>query len=188
MNNKMLINAVHVLALACCLLDPAMAHEDRRFGSYDVAVGFRVEPASEDVPNAFDFFVSHCSNASCSTSTGLDIDKGDTVNLTVRAIVLQKEAFNATIISNVKLTGEFRQDFSTPNRYNIWFKPVENGVYGFILSGTVRKKGKTARSINSKWVCGKGSRSKTSRFSCVQDFQTVPAQGAIDKKGYQDND
>src|SRR5262245_26958347 len=57
----------HVLmtvgALLYVGLASVQAHENRQVGGYTLTVGFRVEPAFEDVVNAIDIFVNRTSNA-----------------------------------------------------------------------------------------------------------------------------
>jgi hypothetical protein len=45
-------------ALLCVGLAAAQAPENRQVGGYTLAVGFRAEPAFEDVVNAIDIFVN----------------------------------------------------------------------------------------------------------------------------------
>ena len=45
-------------ALLCVGLAAAQARENRQVGGYTLAVGFRAEPAFEDVVNAIDIFVN----------------------------------------------------------------------------------------------------------------------------------
>jgi hypothetical protein len=113
-------------ALLCVGLASAQAHETRQVGDYTLTVGFRVEPAFEDVVNAIDIFVER-------TNDGKDISirAGDVVSLSVEVQLRKTDDFLAETLAAALLEESPRQDFAAPNRYNAWFKPTHDGVYAF---------------------------------------------------------
>ena len=65
-------------AMLCVGLAAAQAHENRQVGAYTLAVGFRAEPAFEDVVNAIDIFVNRTSDGKA-----ISVRDGDVVTLSV---------------------------------------------------------------------------------------------------------
>src|SRR5262245_52065320 len=79
------------------------AHEVRQIGAYTLAVGFRAEPAFEDVVNAVDIFINRTAdNKAISVRDGEDLD--------------------AAILVAAPLQEPPSQDFAASNRYHFWFK------------------------------------------------------------------
>jgi hypothetical protein len=182
---KRIFLAANLLTAASAYTVPAMAHEGRSFEPYLVFVGFRNEPAFEDGINAFDFFVNYdvdgdgmCDKPDRSDCIPVDVSKGDTVTGTVHALYLQEQAFNAPVLTDHKLKGKLKQDFSDPSRYNIYFEPNVNGAYGFQLDLTIQKQGKPLAHITGdagKFVCGKGTQNASGdAFKCVKDIEPFP--------------
>ncbi|NEO73221.1 hypothetical protein [Moorena sp. SIO3H5] len=165
---------------------PARAHETRVVGAYKVTVGFRNEPAFEDVVNAVDVILRNAADDS-----PVDTDKEDKIDLDVYVLYLKEDKFDAQVIRKAKLKGELRKAFGTDNRYNIWFKPTHDGAYGYRVKGTIN-----GQQINEKFVCGGGTKDfrdgRPRSFRCVVDPQTFPgnrnSNNNIDNAGYRDND
>jgi hypothetical protein len=172
-------------ALLCVGLASAQAHETRQVGGYTLTVGFRVEPAFEDMVNAIDIFVDR-------TSDGRDISvrAGDVVSLSVEVQLRKTDDYLAETLAAAPLQESPRQDFAAPNRYNAWFKPTHDGAYAFRVVGVIEDASDESRSrvgpqaIDETYVCGNGTQSSTSRFNCVEDPQTFPGESP---DGYRNN-
>jgi hypothetical protein len=159
------------------------AHENRQVGGYTVAVGFRAEPAFEDMVNAVDIFLNRTSDGKA-----ISVRDGDNVNLSVEVQLREVDDFEAAILAAALLQETPRQDFATSNRYNAWFKPTHDGAYAFRVTGVISDDSDPqvgAQAIDETFVCGDGTQSSTSRFNCVQDPQTFPGKA---RAGYRDND
>ena len=79
-------------ALLCVGVAAAQAHESRQVGAYPLVVGFRLEPAFEDVVNAADIFVNRTSDGKA-----VSVRDGDVVNLSVEVQLREVDAFDASI-------------------------------------------------------------------------------------------
>jgi hypothetical protein len=170
-------------ALLCVGLASVQAHENRQVGGYTLTVGFRAEPAFEDVVNAIDIFVSRTSDRK-----PISVRDGDVVNLSVEVQLRKTDDFNAEILASALLRETPQQDFAAPDRYNAWFKPTHDGAYAFRVVGVIEDASDPAgvgvQAINETYVCGNGTQSTTSRFNCVEDPQTFPGKSSA---GYRDN-
>jgi hypothetical protein len=179
----------HVLiavgALLCVGLASAQAHENRQVGGYTLTVGFRVEPAFEDVMNAIDIFVNRTSD-----EKAISVRDGDVVSLSVEVQLRETDDFAAETLAAALLREAPGQDFAAPDRYNAWFKPTHDGAYAFRVVGVIEDASDESRSrvgpqaIDETYVCGNGTQSSTSRFDCVQDLQTFPGES---RDGYRNN-
>jgi hypothetical protein len=169
-------------AMFCVGMVVAQAHENRQVEGYTVTVGFRVEPAFEDVVNAVDIFINRSSD-----DKAISVRDGDVVGLTVEVQVREDDTYDAAILAAARLKEEPRQDFAASNRYNAWFKPTHDGAYAFHIKGTISDASDPQEGlqvINDTYVCGGGTQSSTSRFNCVEDPQTFPGKPAA---GYRNN-
>lgn len=166
------------------------AHEPREVGPYTLTVGFRIEPAFEDVVNAIDFFVTRTSDGKL-----INVREGDVVDVEVEVQFRKTESVSSAIIQKDHLAKP-EQAFGADNRYNAWFKPTADGAYGFRVKGEVNDLGDPQAGplfFDELWVCGAGTQNSTgSRFGCVSDPQTFPKgafdHGGRDHHGYQDDD
>ena len=77
------------------------AHEMRQLGAYTLAVGFRAEPAFEDVVNAIDIFINRTSD-----NKAISVRGGDIVDLQVKAQFLEAEDSDADILAVVGCVDE----------------------------------------------------------------------------------
>jgi hypothetical protein len=169
-------------AMLCVGLAAAQAHENRQVGEYTLAVGFRAEPAFEDVVNAIDIFVNRASDGKV-----ISVRDGDVVSLSVTVQLREGDDFAADILAEVLLQEEPRQDFAASNRYNAWFKPTHDGAYAFRIMGVISDASDGhagPQEIDETFVCGGGTQSSTSRFNCVEDPQTFPGKSPA---GYRNN-
>jgi hypothetical protein len=169
-------------ALLCVGLASAQAHENRQVGGYTLTVGFRVEPAFEDVMNAIDIFVNRASDGK-----DISVRDGDVVTLSVEVQVRETDDFDAKILAAALLQEAPGQDFAAPNRYNAWFKPTHDGAYAFRVTGVISDASDPQageQAIEETYVCGNGTQSATSRFNCVEDPQTFPGKSPA---GYRNN-
>jgi hypothetical protein len=170
-------------ALLCVGPASAQAHENRQVGDYSLAVGFRAEPAFEDMVNAIDIFVNRTSDGKA-----ISVRDGDVVTLSVEVQLRETDDFAAETLAAALLQEPPRQDFAANNRYNAWFKPTHDGAYAFRVVGVIEdasdEAGVGPQAIDETFVCGNGTRSSTSRFNCVEDPQTFPGKSPA---GYRDN-
>jgi uncharacterized protein YggL (DUF469 family) len=158
------------------------AHENRQVGGYTVTVGFRAEPAFEDVVNAVDIFINRTSDGKA-----ISVRDGDVVDLSVEVQLREVDEFDASILAAALLQEKPSQDFAASNRYNAWFKPTHDGAYAFRVTGVISDASDPQagdQAIDETYVCGGGSQSGTSRFNCVQDPQTFPGKAGA---GYRNN-
>jgi hypothetical protein len=171
-----------VAAMVCVGMAAAQAHENRQLGGYTITVGFRAEPAFEDVVNAVDIFVNRTSDGKA-----ISVRDGDVVDLSVEVQLREDDDFNAAILAAALLQETPRQDFAAGNRYNAWFKPTHDGAYAFRITGLISDASNPqvgAQAIDETYVCGNGTQSNTSRFNCVEDPQSFPGESG---DGYRDN-
>ena len=169
-------------AMVCAGVVVAQAHENRQVGGYTVTVGFRAEPAFEDVVNAVDIFINRSSDGKA-----ISVRDGDEVDLTVKVQLREDDTFDAEIWAATRLQENPRQDFAASNRYNAWFKPTHDGAYAFRIKGTISDASDPQlgpQDIDETYVCGNGTQSSTSRFNCVEDPQTFPGKPSA---GYRNN-
>ena len=168
--------------ILCVGVAAAQAHENRQVGGYTVTVGFRGEPAFEDVVNAVDIFVNRTSDGKA-----ISVRDGDVVDLSVEVQLREDDDFDAAILAAAPLQETPRQDFAASNRYNAWFKPTHDGAYAFHITGIISDASNPqagVQAIDETYVCGGGTQSATSAFNCVEDPQTFPGKPAA---GYRDN-
>ena len=180
MVRRVLLMVVGLVCVGAVVLE---AHENRAVGGYTVTVGFRVEPAFEDVVNAVDIFLNCTSDGKA-----VSVRDGDVVDLSVEVQLRDEDGFDAPILATALLDEKPRQDFSAGNRYNAWLKPTHNGAYGFRIIGVISDASDPQageQAIDETYVCGNGTQSATSRFNCVQDPQTFPGRAGA---GYRNND
>jgi hypothetical protein len=82
------------------------AHEVRQIGAYTLAVGFRAEPAFEDVANAVDIFINRTAD-----NKALSVRDGDSVDLQVEVQFRDAEDTAASILAAAPLQEKPSQDF-----------------------------------------------------------------------------
>lgn len=180
--------------MAVGLLAPSLSganpHESREVGPYTLVVGFRIEPAFEDVPNALDFIVTRTSDGK-----PISVSNGDVVDIEAEVQYRKEEQFNSKIIQKDQLPKP-AQAFGAENRYNAWFKPTADGTYAFRVKGEINDLSDPQAGplfFDEVWVCGAGTQNPQGRsFGCVEDPQTFP-KGPFDRRGkdrhgYQDDD
>ena len=158
------------------------AHEMRQIGAYTLAVGFRAEPAFEDVVNAVDIFLNRTAD-----NKAISVRDGDRVDLQVEVQFLDAEDSDAGILAAAPLQDKPSQDFAASNRYNAWFKPTHNGAYAFRITGSIADTSDPqvgTQAIEATFVCGDGTQSPTTRFNCVADPQPFPGTS---RDGYRNN-
>lgn len=154
-----------IATLLALMTLPAAAHEARVVagGEYEIEVGWRTEPAIEDVLNNVDFFVFR------EDGTPVSVRGGDSLDVTFEVLYLRDDAFNAQVLARRSLGSDLNQDFVNAGRYNIPFIPTKDGAYGFRLTGTIE-----GHPINETFVCEGGSLSDDEAFDCVDDAVTFP--------------
>jgi hypothetical protein len=158
------------------------AHEVRQIGAYTFAVGFRAEPAFEDVVNAVDIFLNRTVD-----NKAISVRDGDSVDLQVEVQFRDAEDIDADILAAASLQEKPSQDFAASNRYNAWFKPTHNGAYAFRITGSIADTSDPQagmQAIDATFVCGDGTQSPTTRFNSVADPQPFPG---TPRDGYRNN-
>jgi len=158
------------------------AHEVRQIGAYTLAVGFRAEPAFEDVVNAIDIFINRTTDG-----IAISVRDGDIVDLQVEVQFREAEAVDAAILAAALLRDKPEQDFAVSNRYNAWFKSTHDGIYAFRITGRIADASDPhagPQAIDATFVCGDGTQSPTTRFNCVADPQPFPG---TPRDGYRNN-
>jgi len=144
----------------------ASAHERREVvgGEYRLTVGWRVEPAFEDVSNAVDIFVVRLPSGE-----PVSVRDGDDLDLNVSLLYLDDEEFGADILASRDMGNGISQDFSNPSRYNLAVTPTRDGAYGILVEGTIE-----GNVVSELYVCGNGSLSATSSYDCIEDPEVFP--------------
>lgn len=158
------------------------AHEVRQIGAYTLVVGFRAEPAFEDVANAIDISINRTVD-----NKAISVRDGDRVDLQVEVQFRDAEDIDADILAAAPLQDKPSQDFAASNRYNAWFKPTHNGAYAFRITGSIADTSDPqagTQAIEATFVCGDGTQSPTTRFNCVADPQPFPGTS---RDGYRNN-
>ena len=141
--------------MLCVGVAATPAHENRQVGGYTVTVGFRGEPAFEDVVNAVDIFVNRTSDGKA-----ISVRDGDVVDLSVEVQLREDDDFDAAILAAALLQETPRQDFAASNRYNAWFKPTHNGAYAFPITGIISDTSNPQAGdqvIDETYVCSGGT-------------------------------
>ena len=99
-----------------------LAHEDRKQGDLEMAVGFGVEPAYVGQPNSVQLLLVHDGKPV--------IDLGDTLDVEV--------SFGDEEPLQLSLEPFFEPgEFGTPGDYRAWFIPTSAGSYAFHFTGTI---------------------------------------------------
>jgi hypothetical protein len=158
------------------------AHEVRQIGAYTLVVGFRAEPAFEDVANAIDISINRTAD-----NKAISVRDGDSVDLQVEVQFRDAEDIDADILAAAPLQDKPSQDFAASNRYSAWFKPTHNGAYAFRITGSIADTSDAqagTQAIEATFVCGDGTQSPTTRFNCVADPQPFPG---TPRDGYRNN-
>lgn len=169
---KRVLTAVGAVVLGSVIA--VQAHEVRQIEAYTLAVGFRVEPAFEDVVNAVDIFINRTSDGKA-----ISVRDGDIVELDVDVQLRAAEAFDAEVLAAAPLQENPRQDFAASDRYNAWFKPTHDGAYAFRITGIISDASDPQAGVlamDATFVCGGGTQSDTTRFNCIEDPQTFPGK------------
>jgi hypothetical protein len=179
MSTRLLISVGVLLGLGASAVQ---AHEVRQIGAYTLAVGFRTEPAFEDVANAVDIFLNRTAD-----NKAISVRDGDSVDLQVEVQFRDAEDIDAGILAVAPLQDKPSQDFAASNRYNAWFKPTHNGAYAFRITGSIADTSDPQagpQAIDATFVCGDGTQSLTTRFNCMADPQPFPGTS---RDGYRNN-
>lgn len=155
-------------AISAVLTTPyqtAVAHEprsDAADGALSLTVGWRTEPAFAKQANAMDIFVTDNVSGPVEDPSFIDID--------VKILYLNEDVPDAKIIKSSVLTGDLRQDRSTPNRYNISILPTKPGAYGFHIMGMIN-----GIEVDEVFICRGGSLNPDGRsFGCIEKLQNFP--------------
>lgn len=144
--------ALLVLGLAATipalLATPALAHEDRTVGKYNIAVGFGDEPAYSGQENSVQMLI-HDANDNPVT------DLGDTVQVEVK--------FGDQTMPAMTMEPNFEVgEFGIPGDYRAFFFPTRPGDYTFHLTGAIK-----GQNIDESFT------SSPSTFSSVEDASKV---------------
>ena len=130
------------------LATPALAHEERTVGKYNIAVGFGDEPAYAGQENSVQMFI-HDSNDNPVT------DLGETLQVEVK--------FGDQTMPTLNMEPNFEVgEFGIPGDYRAFFFPTRPGDYTFHITGTIK-----GRSVDESFT------SSPSTFSSVEDASKV---------------
>jgi hypothetical protein len=122
-----IITAAGVAGLLLALgAAPASAHEERKVGSYTLAVGFGDEPAYSGEKNSVQMFIHDASDKPV-------VDLGDTLKVDV------SQGANDAQKLSMSMEPDFEVgEFGTPGDYRAWFIPTTPGAYTFHFTGTIK--------------------------------------------------
>jgi len=159
MKMKLLSNIVGIITIGLFTAGTAYAHEPRIIGGdCHVEVGWQNEPALEDNDNFAILIIEECG--------GDTLVPADQINITIKALRLSTDAFDAQVKDQMVLGALETED----NFGKTQITPSRQGAYGFILNGTI-----AGRTIdNEKFVCGGGSQHPDEHFDCVVDPVVFP--------------
>jgi hypothetical protein len=130
------------------LATPALAHEDRTVGKYNIAVGFGDEPAYAGQENSIQMFI-HDANDNPVT------DLGATLQVEVK--------FGDQTMPTLTMEPNFEVgEFGIPGDYRAFFFPTRPGDYTFHFTGTIK-----SQKIDESFT------SSPSTFSSVEDASKV---------------
>ncbi len=155
--------AITVVGLGLFTITSLQAHETREgvSNTYNLTVGHRSEPVFAREPTRFDLIVRDLDGNPYEPSE---------IDLSVKVLYLKDDTFDAKVLKARELTGDLRRDRSTPNRFNIWYKPTRAGAYGFHIKGTI-----DGVAIRERFVCGDGALAD-SGFGCITNIQKFPGK------------
>jgi len=127
---------------------PAVAHERRALGEFQVVVGWGDEPAYTGFKNSVQVTLSEADSGSPVT------DLGDTLKVEVSK---GSDATTLPVEPNFRVGG-----FGTPGDYRAWLTPTRPGTYTFRLVGTVR-----GQTVDASFT------SSETTFNEVEDVATI---------------
>jgi len=155
------LSAITIIGIGFSMITPLQAHETREGVSdtYNLTIGHRSEPVFAKEPAQFDLIIRDLDGNPYEPSE---------IDITVKALYLKEDAFDAKVLKSKKLKGDLRRDRSSPNRFNIWYMPTRAGAYGFHIKGTI-----DGVDIKERFVCGDGSLADGG-FSCITKIQKFP--------------
>lgn len=107
---------VGVLALIFLLASPALAHEKRAVGDYELVVGFVNEPAFSGAMNGIDLRVSKAG------------EPVEGLEETLKASVSYGDQPDALLLG-------FKRKYKDPGKYAAYFLPAKPGKYTFRITG-----------------------------------------------------
>jgi hypothetical protein len=144
--------ALFVLGLAtiipALLATPALAHEDRTVGKYNIAVGFGEEPAYAGQENSVQMFIHDSSDNPVT-------DLGETLQVEVK--------FGNQTMPTLTMEPNFEVgEFGIPGDYRAFFFPTRPGDYSFHFTGTIK-----GQMVDESFA------SSPSTFSSVEDASNV---------------
>jgi hypothetical protein len=135
------------VALPAFLATPALAHEERTIGKYNVAVGFGDEPAYAGQENSVAMFI-HDANDNPVT------DLGATLQVEVK--------YGSQTMPPLTMEPSFEVgEFGIPGDYRAFFFPTRPGDYTFHFTGTIK-----GTKVDESFT------SSPSTFSTVEDPST----------------
>jgi len=181
---------VKILTLLVVTTFSVHASEGRTIndGRFYVNVGWKLEPAFEDVANGLNISITEFDEYGIPRDVNTAL--GDRVNLKATVFFLESDTFDANVISSVELKEPLNLSKNQFNRYVSNFKPTHDGAYGFRVAGTIND-----IFIDETFICGGGTKSIFGdSLHCVVDPQAFPGNmrgnngSQKDKAGYKDND
>lgn len=201
----MMVVMVSAVVLSAC--PTAFAHETRFLDAqgestdaasaiYRLVVGFRNEPALEDVPNALDLRVYY--NDGTSDQEAVNTRLGDVLQFTkLQALLLDNDTPHAKVLSRADLVPPTQPAFGETNRYVAYFVPTAEAPYGFQIDACMQNTVHQADTDNGgladnapqvgpavcfsqRFICKGGSLNPPSSFNCASS--PVPLPGPIERR------
>lgn len=147
------------VAMVVMLSAPALAHEHRSVGPYEVEIGWDIEPAHAGSPNAVFLAVEDTRTTPATPVEGL-------------AATLKVEVRHGGLTRALELA--FEPDEHDPGTYRARFIPTRAGDYVFDLVGTIGD-----LEVKERFESGPGRFDSVSQPTAVQYPDEVPAGGDL---------
>lgn len=149
------ITTLAVVASVSLTAIPALAHERRQVGPYQLVVGFLTEPAFAGAVNGVDLRVTDTRVTPAKNVEGLQ----DTVSVDV---------FHGGLATPLSL--KIRARFGQPGAYAADFIPTRAGSYRFVLKGKIEQ-----QDLNETFESGPGRFDEAKDATALQYPEKVPA-------------
>lgn len=163
--NNIVLSLAFTFFVVLIIPQTVVAHEprpDAADGALSLTVGWRTEPAFAKQANAMDLFITDNVSGPVEDPSFIDIE--------IKILYLKEDAPDAKVIKSAVLKGDFRQDRSIPNRYNISVLLTKPGAYGFHIAGMIN-----GIDVDETFICRGGSLNPDGRsFGCIEKLQKFP--------------
>lgn len=149
------------LATFLAIASPAVAHDRRNVGPYQLVVGFLSEPAFAGTLNGVDLSIT---DARSNNKPVEGVEKTLTVDVIAGGLTAQ-------------LSLPLRARFGLPGRYAADFQPTRSGSYTFVFKGKVE-----STDVNERFESGPGRFEDVESATAVQYPDKVPSGSDLTRR------